>query len=90
LLPRWKQTFERNQDLANQLDHEKYDVIFLGDSITEHWAGTDLGHDYAGMQDMNKVFRQYFTKSGGGQVEGLALGIGGDRVSLIDSIPFWL
>jgi hypothetical protein len=73
-------TFTRNKNLADQFS-EKYDIVFLGDYITEHWAGTDLAFATDAWQEVNKGFLQYFTKVGGGKVDGLALGIGGDRVS---------
>jgi hypothetical protein len=77
---RWNLTFERNKMLASQFSGDRYDVVFFGDSITEHWVGTDLKHESIPWRGINKVFRDHFTKQGGGKVDGLALGIGGDRV----------
>ena len=60
---------------------EEYDVVLLGDSITEHWFGTEFGMPADAWQEVNLVFREELTKLGGGRVDGLALGIAGDRVS---------
>jgi lysophospholipase L1-like esterase len=54
------------------------DVVILGDSITEHLAGTELGQVEETWERHSAVFNRLFTKHGGGDVEGLALGIGGD------------
>jgi predicted ATP-dependent serine protease len=75
----WNATFERNKAAAAQYEKE-YDVVFFGDSITEHWAGTELSFPVEDWQKVNTVFREIFTSLGGGRVEGLALGIAGDRV----------
>jgi lysophospholipase L1-like esterase len=56
-----------------------WDVIFLGDSITEHWVGTDLGELEPEWEDNVRVFQELFNKSHGAPLQGLALGIGGDR-----------
>ena len=58
------------------------DIALIGDSMVEHLQGTELGQlvpeDLA--RDLD-VFDQLFTKQGGGKIDGLALGIGGDRCS---------
>jgi lysophospholipase L1-like esterase len=66
----------RNMALARTAEHP--DVVFLGDSITEHWVGTELGEPDPDEEGNAKVFRELFM--GGGKVRGLALGIAGDRV----------
>jgi hypothetical protein len=75
----WNATFDRNKGLAAQFG-EEYDVVFFGDSITEHWEGTEKGFPVDSWQEVNNVFRKEFTTIGGGRVDGLALGIAGDRV----------
>jgi hypothetical protein len=80
---KWDSAFRQNKESVdnNGMSSSPYDVIFFGDSITEHWNGKDLGNpnkDYAGAHE---VFNEYFNKENGGKVSGLALGIGGDRVS---------
>ena len=62
------------------------DVVFLGDSITEHWNGRDNGK--MDEHNVSVVFQELFQKDNGGTMEGLALGVAGDRVSVIlDELP---
>lgn len=60
---------------------QRLDVAFYGDSITEHWLGTDV---YLGnisrFDGVAAAFRQYFTNAGGSDLEGIPFGIGGDQV----------
>ena len=74
----WNDTFYRNLDLVQQEDRG-LDVVLLGDSITEHWLGTDLGVPYKSWRGQQRQYVSLFYKSEGGQLDGLALGIGGDR-----------
>jgi lysophospholipase L1-like esterase len=75
---KWNKAFRRNVDMAQRYnDSQALDVLLLGDSLTEHWLGTDLGgrnHDYDGVR---QVYRHYFQE---GTIRGLALGISGDRI----------
>ena len=85
----WNTTFNRNKKQAavgaekDDKDNNKiHDVVLYGDSITEHWQGTSKTNaDNSDWQDIHEVFKEKFTSAGGGRVEGLALGIGGDRCS---------
>jgi hypothetical protein len=72
----WERAMERNIALArNAKSH--LDVVLLGDSITEHWMGTELGEPDPNEQENAAVFQDFFS---GGKIESLALGIAGDRV----------
>jgi lysophospholipase L1-like esterase len=54
-----------------------FQFVMLGDSITERWNGTrHLGTVV--LPENRQVFNSFFTKSGGGSVDGLALGTSGD------------
>jgi len=83
----WKAAFARNLDLVNQSKHDDdtyFDVVMLGDSITEHWLGTDLGYKRTDWQGNNRVYQELFGGRRGddddvASIQGLALGIGGDR-----------
>jgi hypothetical protein len=62
-----------------------WDVVFLGDSITEGWRGTSYGIPVERKQDNLEVFQSLFRgggteRSGDNSLSGLALGISGDRV----------
>eukprot|EP00977_Amphora_coffeiformis_P022181 scaffold10570_cov176-Amphora_coffeaeformis.AAC.31 len=77
----WKPTFERNKELVRQSishDSRPLDVVLFGDSITEHWLGTDLGKAKGNYQDIVPVYEAFF-RSESAPLHGLALGIGGDR-----------
>lgn len=72
----WDTTHERNVQLASESSNkDKMDVVFYGDSITEHWVGTDLG---VSDQESMSVKNQFDDIFGG---EAVALGLAGDRVS---------
>jgi hypothetical protein len=76
----WETAWKRNVELAAHVT-KPLDVVLLGDSITEFWLGTSLGVPVPERGENAEAFRDLFTKKGGGHVEGLALGIAGDRVS---------
>jgi len=71
---RWDATFARNQGLATNSSNP--DVVMIGDSITEHWLGTDLGEQNPNDMQVKKIFDKLFVN---GDVHGLALGLAGDR-----------
>jgi hypothetical protein len=59
--------------------HHNLDIVMIGDSITERWNGTSsMGRNL--IPKGRAPFEQYFTKDGGGSLEGLALGSSGDTV----------
>jgi hypothetical protein len=82
----WIESHNSNIDLINP--DIQYDVIFYGDDVTEGWNGRWLGRTMVppvtGKQ-INKLFNETFSKAGGGDFEGLALGIMGDVVRLRSS-----
>ena len=82
----WVDTFERNKALVKDAvftaarTKEQIDVVFYGDSITEHWVGTDLNRaSFGNVVNDSKVFQEYFGGDHtGATLKGIALGIGGD------------
>jgi hypothetical protein len=81
----WVQTHAGN---TKRIDVSKdYDVVFIGDEVAEGWNGEWLGRPGFPTGDALKTkdfFTNTFTKDGGGEFEGLALGIMGDDVSSCD------
>jgi len=74
---KWDSTFQRNIQWADSFSDEKrLRVAFYGDSITEHWLGTDLGVQTQETTSVNHQFQSIFNDG-----EAVALGIAGDRVS---------
>ena len=57
------------------------DVVLVGDSLVEHMRGKELGQAKSTLKRDQDVFETLFSKQGGGTIEGMALGIGGDRCS---------
>jgi hypothetical protein len=53
------------------------DVVLIGDSIMEHW--NDIGRSK--LKENAQVFQELFTTKGGGKINGVSLGVGGERVS---------
>jgi hypothetical protein len=72
----------------------RYDVVFLGDETTEGWNGRLLNLPTPGGRKTQKYWNETFTSDGGGDIEGLALGIAGDSVRfsihLFAVKSFWL
>ena len=55
----------------------------FGDSITERWNGRDFGRTHNDAYKNNSLaFQKLFQKQYGAKVQGLALGIAADHVSL--------
>lgn len=57
-----------------------WDVVLLGDDFVESYAGTALGQPVSQLKSVAKYWDGTFSTEGGGDVEGLALGIAGDSV----------
>jgi lysophospholipase L1-like esterase len=76
----WQESNEVNRQRVRQAVDEgrRLDVILLGDSITEHWHGTDLGSTAPNFEGNLEVYREFFD-SENSTLQGLALGNGGDR-----------
>lgn len=74
----WQAAFAKNTELAN-LAPPDLDVVLLGDSITEHLVGTQLGVLDQEWEQHSLIFEKLFTRQQGGEIDGLALGIAGDR-----------
>jgi hypothetical protein len=76
------------ETLAEYHDLDNYDVVILGDSITEGWMGTLVGSPMEHLKDLPTIYEELFAStqpqlSPGhtGSVHGLALGIAGDFTS---------
>lgn len=66
--------------LDNSGHHRQPDVLLYGDSITERLLGRFFGRYGPKMQEYARVTEQLLTKAGGGQMDGLPLGISSDEV----------
>ena len=80
----WMKTHKINVDLIDT--SKDYDVVFYGDEVVEGWNGLNLGKPMLPVVKGTQVhtfFTQTFTKDGGGEFDGLALGIMGDVVSTV-------
>ncbi len=70
--------FAKN-NIPKKSPFRELDVVFLGDSITEGWRGTSFGQKADKKQENVKVFEDLFDMDSGGEYDGLALGIAGDK-----------
>jgi lysophospholipase L1-like esterase len=77
----WEHAYDLQRErVAEAINATKeIDVALLGDSITEHWLGTDLGRPSRKYENVSTVFKELFTKQGGSKVEGIVLGIAAER-----------
>lgn len=71
----WYAAHERNSELAR--NGTNADVVFIGDSITEHWMGTDFGVKRKKNAEVQEVFTNMFSGTNA-EYQGVALGISGD------------
>jgi lysophospholipase L1-like esterase len=78
----WKQAFSRNKAMVKNSaqDPRNLDVVFFGDSITEHWLGTDGGEEVGQYKEVVEVYESLFRDEAA-PLHALALGIGGDRTT---------
>lgn len=73
-----------NKKLIDGIDPSKdLDVVILGDESVEEWNGRWLGKENDGLSGIKDYFKKTFSKTAGGEVNGLALGIAGDTVSIL-------
>ena len=72
ILEKWVSTFQMTRELADNAtrDLDSLEVVLLGDSITEHWNGSDLGTQYGAFRGIAQVFKNLFLKENGGRVNG--------------------
>lgn len=77
----WNGAFRFNiHHIQGMLDTRgSLDVVLVGDSIVEHWEGRDMGISEISLRRDHEVFEELFTRHGGGKIDGMAHGIGGDR-----------
>jgi len=76
----WTQAHLQNiKDAAHQIN-DSWDVVFLGDSIMEGWKGLSFGRAVEHKEGNVQVFESMFDSNKGGDVNGLVLGIAGDKV----------
>lgn len=84
-IPSWKEGWDkavvRNSGLigTNVASKTPLDAILLGDSITEHWLGTSMAVRKSKLEPISRVFESLFDKGHGAVVQGIALGVAGDR-----------
>lgn len=76
----WMQGHEKNLELVQEESYKYYDVVFVGDEVTEEWMGRWKGFQSLDLIDIHYFFNSTFTIDGGGQFEGLALGNMGDFI----------
>jgi len=75
----WMSAFNDNKKLANPAV-SSYDVVFVGDETVEEWNERWLGEPLQRVKGITRWWKKKFTLDGGGDVEGLALGIAGDTI----------
>jgi hypothetical protein len=72
-----------NKELIDGVAWSKdLDVVILGDATVEEWNGRWLGKENDKLSAIKGYFKKTFSVPGGGEVNGLALGIAGDTVSI--------
>jgi len=54
------------------------DIVFLGDSITEFWNGSNRANPMPAYNKVPAIFKSLFDRSSGAPIDGLALGISAD------------
>lgn len=62
-------------------------MVLVGDSAIEHWNGLSVGRPVKKLNGIKRIFEEVFTEKGGGKINAVALGVSGDRVSLMLQDP---
>mmetsp|Transcript_28183 Transcript_28183/g.41628 ORF Transcript_28183/g.41628 Transcript_28183/m.41628 type:complete len:427 (-) Transcript_28183:52-1332(-) len=80
----WRKAFRYNHKIVK--DEENYvashvDVVFLGDQAIEAFNGNFMGESVDELRSVSKTFKKNFGTQNGTDLNGLALGIGGDSIS---------
>jgi lysophospholipase L1-like esterase len=78
--PEWNRGFLRNVELAQDAvaSSRNLDVVMLGDSIVEFWQATYKGAPIAMFESNHEVYQRLFD-SPDAPIQGLALGVAGDK-----------
>jgi hypothetical protein len=79
----WIKGHKYNKDLVADSDNILFgsvDVVFVGDDVTEAWNGRQLGVETSAYKAVNSYFLKTFSRNGGGEIDGLALGTTADSV----------
>ena len=81
--PTWMASHKENRKLVKEFTDQgkSIDVAFLGESLIEEMDGRWMGKAPENLASVAKLFRKHFTKEKSG-IQGVALGIAGDTVSL--------
>jgi hypothetical protein len=83
---------ENKKHVEGYLESDFLDVAFLGESLVEEMDGRWLGRTVGDqLENIAKNFRRHFKREESG-MEGVALGIAGDTVSILTIItipPSW-
>jgi hypothetical protein len=64
-----------------------WDVVLLGDEFVQDFTGRVLQTIQPELKGVASYWNQTFTRDGGGEVEGLPLGIAGDSVRIQSVSP---
>ena len=80
LVKGWLQMHEKNKKMVKNAPAKSFDVVFVGDEMVERMVGTNIGRPSSESRQIADMFNKTFTKEGGGEFDGLALGIAGDAV----------
>lgn len=75
----WTKAHSLNKKAA--ASYSDWDVVLLGDEFVQEYQGKAVNKPVPSLKTVNKYWNSTFTFYGGGDVEGLALGISGDSVS---------
>jgi len=76
----WRLAFMQNAHATRvaKMQGKNFEVIFLGDGITEARTGTVGGAEKEDLLKTKAVFNSLFSKENGGVYDGIALGVNGD------------
>jgi len=83
----WNKAHEANKNMIEEYYRSHngsrvFDVVFLGDSITEEWNGRWLDNQQDTWKDIHEEWKRLFDPSVTlGALNGLALGIAGDSIA---------
>jgi hypothetical protein len=86
---KWTNTHIANKEMVNSwVEHDKDpDIAFFGASVVEEMDGRWFGSaNDTDLRGLGTLFDNNFNKEKGGSLDGVALGIAGDTVSIVIAV----
>ena len=81
----WLKAHKYNKLLLDSSSNPRrnVDVVLVGDQVMEEWNARWYGTPNDEYKEVKTYFDKTFTRAGGGDIDGIALGVAGDSVRML-------